>query len=245
MCKGHFLKYVILYFSLSFYIFCYAGNDKKLYEEIYNESQNIYGIDQELINGVFYENKYYKAIGHPFLLKDEFFPGEINLRGKLYKDIELKYDIFEQHIIINYSYDYKKLWVVLPDEFISEFSFKGMSFKKFEFPGHFPTFYQVIGNSDELQCLYHWSKKRNDSDHLRVYFSYEFTDEGRASYLLLDGQLLKYYNNLSFIKKFPKAMQNQVRKYIKSHDIKVSKSKDKLISDLIDYCVLLKTENNY
>lgn len=236
------IKILSLLFLLIFSIPLYSQNKdiEKRYKEIYLKAQREYGIDQELVSGIYYENKYYKSIGHPFFLEDEFYKGELVFKGKVYDAIEMKYDVYEQQLLINYLIENKSLWIILPNEFISEFRFNNAYFKKYHFEGMQTGFYQVIGTSNSLKCLYFWSKNRNDSDHLRTHFSYEFTKEKKTSYLLIDDKLIRYYNNSSFLKQFPEEIRSDIKKYINSNNIKVMKGDDNTIEALIDFCCKLK-----
>lgn len=77
-----------------------AGNE---YLAIYNSVKDQFGIDPLLMNGIYYENPYYNAKGHPFLGDGEFYLGSVNFRNKQYEDVNLKYDIYNQQLIIDQS----------------------------------------------------------------------------------------------------------------------------------------------
>src|SRR5512145_252110 len=70
------------------------------YNKLYQSVQETYGIDQVLVNGIFYEDRYPGQIGHPFLFENRLYDGTITFRGEKYDEIDLKYDLYEQQIIL-------------------------------------------------------------------------------------------------------------------------------------------------
>ncbi|OFY70135.1 MAG: hypothetical protein A2Y71_12340 [Bacteroidetes bacterium RBG_13_42_15] len=125
------------------------------YAKLYESFRKTYSFDQELVNGIFYENPYWKALGHPFLLENQFYTGTLVYHGKRYDHVEMKYDIYEQKMLINYQFNDKQLNILLLNEFISEFSFNGKMFGFFSFSEMKPAFFQVIAGGNDLKCLYH------------------------------------------------------------------------------------------
>lgn len=230
----------IVYFLLIKYpITGYAQENnperKVNYHELYKSVQEEYGFDQVLVNGIFYEDYYRNAIGHPFFLENQFYTGTLVFRNKRYENIKMKYDIYEQQLVIYYVLFNSNVWVILPNDFISEFSLNGKTFRKYSFGEENSEFYQVIYDSKNLKCLYSWTKSRTDSYHQRTYNSYKFSDSKMKSYLFLDNALNEFYNNNSFVKIFPQAFQDRIKKYIKSNKIKV-RVNDEQTTKLLIYC---------
>jgi hypothetical protein len=203
----------------------------KLYKSVLNE----YGFDQVLVNGILYEDLYSRKIGHQFLLDDQFYKGNLKLNGKLYKDIEMKYDIYDQQLVINLKHNNSIACVVPTIDFVSGFSFGGKSFSKFNFAEE-PGFYQVVFESEKMKCLYYWFKEKHDSNKINYSGFNEFSEGEKKNYLLLNGALNKYKNNGSFTDLFPNKIRSQIRKYIKSNHLDVAQSSDESILKLLTYC---------
>ncbi len=206
------------------------------YSELYHAVENEYGFDQELVNGIFYEDFYRDAIGHPFLSENQFYKGTLAFRNKEYEGIEMKYDIYEQELVIYYTLQNSNTWIILPNDFISAFSFEGKIFGKYSFEGKESRFYQVISDSDNLKCFYFWYKERFNSFHKRGFMSYEFSDSKKKSYLFIGNTLREYSDNRSFIRLFPGQYHNRIKEYFKQHHIKVTKCEDERIQGLLNYC---------
>ncbi len=205
------------------------------WNELYKSVVNEYGFDQVLVNGIHYEDGYWGKVGHPFLFEDQLYKGTLMFRGREYKGVDIKYDIYKQQVILFIMQNNSIAWIIPPNDFISAFSLGDKLFVKRTFQG-VPRFYQVVFDTEELKCLYYWSKSRFGSDHLRDYYSFRFTDSNRKTYLIVDDVLKKYSNNSSFISLFPQESQVQIRKYIKNNKIKVAKSSDVEIEKLVTYC---------
>jgi hypothetical protein len=205
------------------------------YNKLYKAVTEEYGFDQVLVNGIFYQDKYWNKVGHPFFLEDQLYKGTLLFRGKEYKSIEMKFDIYNQQLILYIQNNNSVVWIVPPNDFISAFSLGDKFFSKYNFGGE-PRFFQVISDTEKIKCLYYWYKKMHESYENGRYITYEFFDSEKKSYLMLNGSFLIYRNNRSFIETLPGEIVAQVRKYIKSNHIRVNKSSDKEISELIVYC---------
>jgi hypothetical protein len=206
---------------------------RKMYESVIEE----YGFDQVLFNGVIFEDEYLKKVGHQFFPDDKLYTGTLMYRGTEYKRIEMKYDICNQQLILYLKHNYLTVGIVPSNDFIATFSLGDKIFSKYCFEGE-PRFYEVVFDSDKLECLYYWSKKVQGIPGSGVlnYYHYEFTDSKRKCYLKLNGSFEKYSNNRSFTDLFPPETRNMIRQYIITNHIKVAKSSDERITGLLTYC---------
>ncbi len=205
----------------------------KLYESVMDE----YGFDQVLVNGVIFEDKYREKVGHQFFPEDKLYTGTLMYRGKEYKRIEMKYDICNQQLILYIKHNYLTVGFVPSNDFISTFSLGDKIFSKYLFDGG-PRFYQVVFDTEKLECLYYWSKQVQETDNggNLSYYRHEFTDSKKKSYLKLNGSFENYTNNRSFTDLFPHDTKAMVRQYIKTNHIKIAKSSDEKIAELLTYC---------
>jgi hypothetical protein len=55
--------------------------------------------NQVLYNGKIWRNLYYHVLENQFLFSDEFLPGSITISGKVFNNIDLKYDIFKDELL--------------------------------------------------------------------------------------------------------------------------------------------------
>jgi hypothetical protein len=208
------------------------------WNELYKSVVNEYGFDQVLVNGTCYEDIYLGSVGHPFLFEDQFYKGTLIYREREYQGVDIKYDIYKQQVILYFRQNNSIAWIIPPNDFISAFNLGDKLFVKHPFEGK-SRFYQVIFDTEELKCLYYWSKLRYDSDHKRYYNSYRFTDSEKTTYLFIDDVLKKYSDNRTFVRLFPEESQVRIKQYIKNNKIKVAKSSDVVMEKLVTYCKTL------
>jgi len=243
-CTAVRCEIIFFIFIIPFCLFSQREDDysQNSYIKLYHQIQSTYGPDQELLNGIFFEDYYRKAIGHPFLHENRFYRGSVVFRNTLYNNVELKFDIFDQRVIINYSFNGEQVPVILPNKFISYFILEGKHFKNISFDGKNAEIYQVIGKNNGIQCLYKWTKNRVESDHLRTTMSYKFTEDKRKKFLLTDGEIIRYYGKRSFLNAFSEKWQQQIKQFIRSNKINLRKSDDDKIKKLLDFCNTIVVE---
>jgi len=206
------------------------------YLEIYQATEKVLENDPLLQNGIYYAYPYYNALGNPFLGDGEFEPGTVTFREKSYDGIHINYDIFNQQIIFSRKTGDMLLMNLMANEFISEFSFKGMNFIHASFPGESAPFYQVISECKNIACYYIWYKERRevlDAGNQRIY---SFSEEKSRHYLFMDGMLNQYKNNRSFIQVIPDEARDEIKAYLKENRLNVKETSDQEMLVLIEYC---------
>jgi hypothetical protein len=212
-----------------------SDDERYDYNRLYKSITEEYGFDQVLVNGIYYEDKYRNKSGHQFFPEDQLYTGDLVFRGKECHDVGMKYDIYDQQLIVFIQYHNSLMGIIPPIDFISAFRLGDKYFSKYNLQGE-PRYYQVIFDSKKLKCLYYWSKHMLDTDDGDRFITYEFSGSKRINYLILNDSLMNYRNNRSFIEIFPKEIKSRIRHYIKDHHVKAAKSSDEVISELITYC---------
>lgn len=216
-----------------------------LFMEVLEASKDNYGVNPLLQNGVFYENRYMTAKGHPFLLDDTYKTGFVSFRNRRYEGVRLKYDVFTQQVVISHEQEGLVLQNYLSNEFIDRFSIDGKNFEPVAFKDEPPGFYQVVFDEEDLACYYQWYKTRTESHEAGAYKIYVFSDDKLRRYLHIDRALTRYRNNRTFVRAFPKGAGKQIRVYLKEQGIKVEQADDQTIQSLLRICTgILKEHNN-
>ena len=185
-----------------------------------------YGQDQELVNGLQYYDRHPRSQGHPYLLEGWVHQGSVNIRGKLYSNIWLKYDIFVQQVEVEYrTMNGADNQVILVSDRVNEFSIENYFFRKLKLVEELEEeleqeqFYQVIGEG-RLVWYIRWEKKLIPiSGDPR--FIEEFTAPKRHYVLELDGSIHTFNTKKSFVQLFPESVQKDIKKLIKSSQIQI------------------------
>jgi len=175
-----------------------------------------YGQDQELVNGLQYYNRDPRAMGHPYLLEGWVHQGSVRIRGKLYPDVWLRYDIHAQQVEVEYmTMNGADNQVILVGDRLDEFTIGDQYFKKLKLDGEPEQIYQVIGEG-RLILYIGWRKKlvpvSGDSR-----FIEEFSAPKRNYFLELDGSVYPFTNKKSFVSLFPKEVQKGMRRLMKTN----------------------------
>jgi hypothetical protein len=201
------------------------------YDSIFAETGN----DKLLANGRFFESPSHRNTGHPFLLSEDYQNGSIKIHDKLYTNCKLKYNIFNQNIVLLYSNSNNvHIPIVLPNDFISEFSINDAHFKKLHISGK-EQFYQIVytGNID---CIYEWYKKRKDSFQNGDYSSYAYSEAQKKCLIILNGSSYEIKRKRDIYNLFPEEYKNNIKEYIKKNKMKFKHLDVQAISALISFC---------
>lgn len=162
------------------------------------ECERKYGNDADLVNGEKYYNPYLQSQGDPFLYTDPR-PAVIKVYDKEFEGQLLRYDIFNQQLILDFQDIYGATSsLVMRDEWVRSFAFGNLQFVQMKDPEGLDAYYQLVAHG-QLSCVYRWSK-----DHLLSLSSgvqnYYFTEPNKVSYLVIGEQFYPYRSNRSFLK---------------------------------------------
>jgi hypothetical protein len=204
------------------------------------ECERKYGSDADLVNGEKYFNPYSRSDGTPFLEQDPG-PAFITIRGKEFRDQRLKYDIFNQQLVL----DYKDLYgsinsLVLRSEWVESFGFGTRFFRKMSGPAGGKGYYQVI-HEGVISCYYRWSKQYllNLNSGVQNYY---FTEPLKAAFLEVDGQFTPIRNNRTFLRTFGEADRKSIKHFLRQSKIRVNRADDPGMRHLMEYCNTLTNE---
>ena len=193
-----------------------------------------YGPDQHLINGIEYVNLHIRSDGHKFLDEDTYYNGRVVIDKKVYNDVFLKYDIYNQQVLLlvqHPSGGHKQ--IILNNLRIDKFEINGRTFHKYSFPAIGTLFYQVIG-TNEMACFYHFRKDEIPKP-IDQYTLSEFTDEKKKSSLYWQSELHAFKGNRSFVRIFPDH-QSQIKAFIRKNKFRIRKLNDSQMLRLVSYC---------
>lgn len=205
------------------------------------ECERKYGSDTDLVNGEKYFYPYRNVMGNPFFFENSR-KAVITIHEKEFDDQMLRYDIYNQKLIL----DYKDLYgasssLVLRNEWVESFSFDDQRFVKMDGPDGKAGFFQVV-NDGPITCVYRWSKNYQLNLTSGVQ-SYYFTEPVKEAYLVIDGHFHPYRNNSTFIKAFDTDTQKQIKQFMRQSRIKVKRAPDPQIRHLVEYCNSLSNED--
>ena len=214
-----------------------------MFKEIYSAAERAYGMNQELMNGVLQESGEQDALGHPYFLDYYTDQGSVIYRGKLHTDLSLRYDIYNQQLLLIYLHDREEYHIWLHKHFITQFIVENKRFIH-ETLGAFkePRFYQVIGEGHPVKVLYYWEKgltKVNAGNSEKTMF-----EEQRESYILVDNEVYSFKGNRSFAGRFPMSFKKSIKEYLRKNATRVKRASDDEMENLVEYINTLSPDGN-
>ncbi len=155
-----------------------------------------------------------------------------------YQDVYLKYDLYNQNMILQYSpFTGGTNQILLKNEFIHEFKIDGKLFRKYSFSETGTRFYQVV-TSGKIYCLYYWGKKLNYS----TLSLYNFSPQKKESYIVMNSKPYRFKRKKQFRKLFPVQHQKEIKQFIRNNKIRLKNESDDNMRRLLEFCNQL-TEN--
>ncbi len=193
-----------------------------------------YGIDQELIHGTQYYNRFFNLLGDPFFRDETSLPGSVVLEGREYNGLLLNYDIFRQCVILEYlDLDGGRHKIILPVSETDAFSLGDNRFEKTQLMGEEPRFYQFIEERSMVLYIY-WSKGKMPTVNNIRYAEY-FSEPARSYYLLKDGDVHPFSGRRSFSHLFEKNKRREVRTYLRKNMVSFKNASVPELKELMDY----------
>lgn len=209
---------------------------EKQLQQIINEADEAYGIDQQLANGIYFEDIWHDAIGHPYFFEDAYVPAGLVYKQKSYTDVPVKYDIYQQRLLVWHNDPHAQYTSVLINDYITEFTINGKLFRRKLFKERAPAFYQVIVDAEPVGCYYTFSRKMDEVITDRDKYVPSFSETTRKNYLCLEGTLSRFRNNRSFARAFPPEIRRDIRHFLKSREIRVDDCTDVEMKEVIHFC---------
>ena len=210
------------------------------YIELVNRA---FGQDQELVNGRQYYNRHPSSMGHPYLLQGWAHKGSVTLRGKVYDNIWLKFDIESHQVEVDYrTMNGGDNQVILVNDRVDEFYIENYYFRRMKLEPELSQiqFYQVLGGGPMVWYI-RWEKKlvpiSGDSR-----FIEEYTQPKRHFLVELEGSVYAFHSERSFVKLFPREIQKEMKRLIRSNHLQIRSDSVEQLELFIQAATKLMTE---
>jgi hypothetical protein len=241
--KNLFTKKIINFFLVSFLII----NTLSVHSQTNSDRINNYnwfdskiGIENTgIYNGIIYKEKFRTVKGnHKFYLTSQFINGNIIYNGQPYFNVEMKYDIYEDLLIIKLPDDSEYSIIQLMNDKIDEFSINNHKFlkisEKYEkfFNEAISGFYEISYQSKHLNLLKKHIKSRKERIVGNFVYS-KFKDE--SEYIIFfNDEYYKINSKKYLIKLFPK-LKKDIKKFYNFNKQLQKLDQDKFMTNLIEH----------
>ncbi|MGM0641692.1 MAG: hypothetical protein ACQESN_09755 [Thermotogota bacterium] len=202
----------------------------------------IYGINEVLVNGYPYKKTDHRVKGHPFLMNDSWNDATIFLKNRKVEGKKIKYDIHNDVIILKSRLGRNNFKLVQLNKFLVD-SFRLNSsinrhFVKssiYQKDKEETVFYEKIYNYKGTAFVRKLGKKLKKS--VSAYSSQgEFSQTYDSRYMIKNDIIKKVNNKSAFIKYFPKEKRKHIRKYFRDKDLNYSQANIDELKKLSNYC---------
>ena len=178
-----------------------------------------HGYDYNLINGTLYYDKYKQVLNHPFYVGEEFLSGSVVLTGKSYEDLRINFDIYAQHLILEYPGISGGIYrIIISPELTDSFDLDGDHFEKLSLDENGPLFYQLI-RVNELTCYIYREKKMVNRSYQ---YEFYFTEASQRLFLDFDGKISPFSNRRNFVSLISGVPSKEIKKYMRQNGIQIS-----------------------
>ena len=186
-----------------------------------------FGMDQELVNGSQYYNRHLQAAGHPYFIINSYRDGSVSIRDRLFEDVRLKYDIYYQQVLLEYTnFSGAPNQLILVSELVDYFSLGNNFFEKREgMQG--AGFYQKI-ETQSFTCYVHW-RKRLDPDKSQASITEKFSGERRHYSILVDGEEIGLSNKKQLVRCFDPLLQKELKQVLRERRFLFRRSSPEII----------------
>jgi hypothetical protein len=231
-------RYSFLFISLLFLFSSSVFSEKRPtdsdYQNIYlSEQHDSLQGNQVLYNGRLWRNLYLRVRDNQFLFSNDFLQGSVSIGGNEFKGLYIKYDIYNDEIIIPGSNGaILQLNKELVDSFTFTYQLKNYRFAKI-------TEDSVKGFFGYVNILYSgkstlYIKYRKEIDLLAVDDKYDKFFQISKIYLIRDG-VVHLIKNRRYLLKNMEDHEAQVKEFIKKNKIIVSKKNPDSFIPLVRY----------
>jgi len=188
---------------------------------------------QTLYNGRAWRNLFYKVRGDQFLFSPEFLPGSVTIHGKLFENIPLKYDIYNDELLIITD---QGIILQLNKEMIGKYTLnyenRILSFRNFDADS-------ISSLRGYVNVLYEggislYIKYRKEILSLAVENKYDLFNPVNKVFVRKDGEIIKVDSKGELLKLFGD-QKHQVRSYIRSSKLRVSRKDPESFKPVIEY----------
>lgn len=227
-----------MFYTGAAFIFSQAkeiGNNSR--SNIEHLAERYYGFDDLLVNGTIYRQQNILANGSPLYNSSNFTDTQIYIKGQLFENEELKYDIVSDQLVLAKQQQNKyKLQIVLNLSFVDSFYLENRLFvnllnlKESTIPYRY---FEKIYSGKHL-LLRKYKKRFEDSYDIKNPHG-KFSPQKKILFILNNGALTRVNTKSEFLS-FYNTEKKKVRKYMRQNKLRIKKASNPELIKLMTFC---------
>lgn len=211
-------------------------------EDLYNRSEQIYSTDDLLVNGQIYIPTRPRAKGSPYFGGKQFIEGSVQIKGRQFKGVLLRYNLEDQRIILRAAVESEKyVTILLNSNLIDYFTINGQRFinaddflKDSEVSGFYAQIYEgsftfLIKYEKTFRAVY--DNQTPNGSYTKMKSEYFIFDENKLVMVSKKKVLLDYFS--------PK--KKEIKNFMRQQKIKYKNASVTELNQLMKYCDLVST----
>ncbi len=213
-----------------------AQSIANLVNEILKYTGSIYGSDDRLITGKYYVPTHPLALGHPYLISRDWLPATLYIKGVIFNDVEVKYNIEDDLIILKRQYEQGLVdELLLNNSYIDSVRISGHLFINTSLVDEkiSPGYFEQIYNGGFVAYLKHKNSYKDELSPQMMYGKY--MEPKTTLYLFDDNQLLEIASKKELMTHFS-PNEKMISRFMKQNKIRFRKAIDEQFIKLLNYC---------
>jgi len=232
-----FLLFVsILFFSLQTFTQEKTNSTSISIDELVDFSETIYGNDDRLVCGQIYQQQHFRAKGHPYFYNDEWQNGRVFIKGNVFNNCQLKYNIESNQLILKAKLKNNNIrHILLNNEIIDSLYINNRLFINSSLLPILEAnrFYEKLHQGSFTAYLKHTIEYQKETSQSSLFGKYK-----KAYYTL-------YFHNTNGFEEIPNLKyflnyfdedQKEIKKFIRENHIRFQKLNNFQLSNLLKYC---------
>lgn len=216
------------------------GKDNGEVQAFINKTEQIYGVDDELINGYPYRAPHHMIQFHPYFQQEGWQYGTLYMNGEIFRNKQVKYDLVEDAMILKADLqDGVTKLIHLNSLHVDSVRMANQLFvhsRKYFPADSIDTYYQEIFDAEngKLAFLIHHSKKFH-SQYTGIAPKGRFSDVNSERLLIRNGKTYKVNRRRSFLKVFEREQRRKLRKFLSRKDFHYRKASPQQLYQLMKF----------
>jgi hypothetical protein len=193
-----------------------------------------YGTDVLLHEGKIFYPESNIASGNPFWGTENFYEGDIVLKGKKYFKQRMKYNIYSQNFILIFKdSNGAEKQILLDSDNIDSVFIKEYVFIKNPIPKIDNNFVQLV-HEGTITCYVSWEKQRTIKSETEIK-GYSYSNEKMSRYIIYNSVLYRFRNKRELFKIFQMEHMNDFKQYLSTNNIRIRTVNTQQLEKLILY----------